>query len=145
MLGLAYLTVAQADAYHTPRPTADKWLDLDDLEKSARLLAASDFVDTAFAFSGSKTSPTQSRQFPRNGDVDVPNEIMAAVCELAMLDNLASMPERAVKLKSTGGLLMKSGNCDDDDCDMDKMPLNLQIALRLLEPFRRRSVKLERG
>lgn len=143
MLALAYLTVAQADAYHAPRLTADKWLDLDDVEKSARLLAASDFVDTALAFSGSKTSPTQLRQFPRNGDVAVPSEIKAAVCELAMLDNLASMPERAVKLKSTGGLLMKSGDCDD--CDTDKMPLNLHIALRLLEPFRRRSVRLERG
>lgn len=140
---LAYVTVAQADDYHAPRLTADKWLDLDDWEKSARLLAASDYVDTAFVFSGSKTSPTQLRQFPRNGDVNVPNEIMMSVCELAMLDNLAKVPERAAKLSSMGGLLIKSSDCEN--CEHDEVPMNLQIALRLIEPFRRREIRLERG
>lgn len=87
-----YISVAQADAYHAIRMSHATWAALSESDKAARLVSASDYLDGYYRFRGKKTSPTQLRQFPRNGETTIPPEVMQAVLELA------------VALPSSGGI-----------------------------------------
>lgn len=78
-----YATPEQADAYHALRPSAAAWAALSAQDKAARLTAASDYIDAAYRFRGSKTDPNQLRQFPRNSQTDIPPAVVQAACELA--------------------------------------------------------------
>ena len=89
----SYVAVAEADAYHAMRPSRDAWALLTADEKEQQLVMASDFLDANYRFKGKKTDESQAREFPRNGQVDVPVVVKKAVFELAMQTDLSSNPE----------------------------------------------------
>ena len=93
----SYVTVAEADAYHAIRPSANAWAALTEPEKEQRLVAASDYLDSQYIFNGKKTDENQSREFPRNGSTEIPTAIKKAVFELALQDSLTSNPSAEVK------------------------------------------------
>ena len=93
----SYVTVAEADAYHAIRPSATTWAALSEPEKEQRLVAASDYLDSQYIFTGKKTDQNQPREFPRNGETDTPTEIKKAVFELALQDSLTSNASAEVK------------------------------------------------
>lgn len=68
----SYVTIAEADAYHAIRPSATTWAALSEPEKEQRLVAASDYLDSQYIFTGKKTDENQPREFPRNGSTDIP-------------------------------------------------------------------------
>ena len=93
----SYVTVAEADAYNAIRPSAQTWAALSDSEKEQRLVAASDYLDSQYIFTGKKTDPNQPREFPRNGATEIPTAIKKAVFELALQDSLTSNASAEVK------------------------------------------------
>ena len=93
----SYVTVAEADAYNAIRPSAQTWAALSDSEKEQRLVAASDYLDSQYIFTGKKTDQNQPREFPRNGATEIPTAIKKAVFELALQDSLTSNPSAEVK------------------------------------------------
>lgn len=78
----SYTTLDQANAFHAVRPTFAAWNALSDSDKMARLVAASDVVDS-LRFRGAKSDPNQLRQFPRGGVAYVPTAVVQAVAYLA--------------------------------------------------------------
>lgn len=88
----AYLSVEEADAYHNLRMSKDAWAALDEEEKARRLVNASDYLDSGYAYLGKPTEKNQPRAFPRNGETDIPFKVKNAVCELALEDNLTQNP-----------------------------------------------------
>ena len=93
----SYVTVAEADAYNAIRPSQSIWAALSDSEKEQRLVAASDYLDSQYIFTGKKTDPNQPREFPRNGSTEIPTAIKKAVFELALQDSLTSNASAEVK------------------------------------------------
>ena len=93
----SYVTIAEADAYHAIRPSATTWAALTEPEKEQRLVAASDYLDSQYIFTGKKTDPSQPREFPRNGSAEIPTAIKKAVFELALQDSLTSNASAEVK------------------------------------------------
>ena len=93
----SYVTVAEADEYNAIRPSNSTWAALSDSEKEQRLVAASDYLDSQYIFTGKKTDQNQPREFPRNGATEIPTAIKKAVFELALQDSLTSNPSAEVK------------------------------------------------
>ena len=147
----AYVSVQTADDYHDARQTADRWHEFADTEKAQRLLSASDVLDNLAHWRGMKVFDEQHRAFPRWRDKqesesgivpDVPLVVLAAVCELALLDNINGVLPKAAKLKNVGGVMLKSGDCAADCADgMD----GLHYVMRLLSPWIARNGVVLRG
>lgn len=129
----AYADVATADAYHAARQSAERWSDFGGAEKSRRLMSASDAIDRWFDYIG---QPETDRAFPRkiNGASVLPDAVVQACCELALLDNLSGCLSTATKLKQVGGILLKDGECEHAK---DEHHLAVMTAARLLAPYRR--------
>lgn len=92
-----YGTIAGADAYHLARGNSAVWdaEDVDDVEKTAALLLASEWIDFNYAsmFEGCKTDKRdQLREWPRDNAYDqsgivisgIPPEIERATYEVAL-------------------------------------------------------------
>ena len=109
----SYVTVAEADAYHAIRPSATTWAALTEPEKEQRLVAASDYLDSQYIFTGKKTDPSQPREFPRNGETEVPMAIKKAVFELALQDSLTSNASAEVKREKVDVLEVEYFQSDD--------------------------------
>ena len=109
----SYVTVAEADAYNAIRPSAQTWAALSDSEKEQRLVSASDYLDSQYIFTGKKTDPYQSREFPRNGETEVPMAIKKAVFELALQDSLTSNASAEVKREKVDVLEVEYFQSDD--------------------------------
>ena len=109
----SYVTVAEADAYHAIRPSANAWAALTEPEKEQRLVAASDYLDSQYIFNGKKTDENQPREFPRNGETDVPMAIKKAVFELALQDSLTSNSSAEVKREKVDVLEVEYFQSDD--------------------------------
>ena len=109
----SYVTVAEADAYNAIRPSAQTWAALSDSEKEQRLVAASDYLDSQYIFTGKKTDPNQPREFPRNGETEVPMAIKKAVFELALQDSLTSNASAEVKREKVDVLEVEYFQSDD--------------------------------
>ena len=109
----SYVTVAEADAYNAIRPSAQTWAALSESEKEQRLVAASDYLDSQHIFTGKKTDPIQPREFPRNGETDVPMAIKKAVFELALQDSLTSNSSAEVKREKVDVLEVEYFQSDD--------------------------------
>lgn len=146
----AYADLDFANTYHAARQSAKQWDYFSDDEKCQRLTSASDWIDRIFpnGYIGQPETATQHRAFPRllppSGEAVTPFVIKQACCELALINDVSGSLNNAAKLKNTGGVLIKSGECGGDDKELH---MNLQAVLLLLEPYRRpmRSVRLERG
>ena len=109
----SYVTVAEADAYHAIRPSANSWAALTEPEKEQRLVAASDYLDSQYIFNGKKTDENQPREFPRNGATEIPTAIKKAVFELALQDSLTSNASAEVKREKVDVLEVEYFQSDD--------------------------------
>lgn len=89
----SYASVEFADDYFSGSFRAGPtWAELDDTQKQAALVQASNFLDT-FIYGGLKTSRTQPMQWPRSGMYDnegnayssqvLPTKVLQATCEMA--------------------------------------------------------------
>lgn len=125
----AYADMATADAYHAARQSAERWSDFGEADKARRLVSASDAIDRWFDYIG---QPETDRAFPRkiNGVSVLPDAVVQACCELALLDNLSGCLPTAAKLKQVGGILLKDG-----ECAQDEHHLAVAMVARLLAPY----------
>lgn len=109
----SYVTVAEADEYNAIRPSSQTWAALSEPKKEQRLVAASDYLDSQYIFNGKKTNENQPREFPRNGETDVPMAIKKAVFELALQDSLTSNASAEVKREKVDALEVEYFQSDD--------------------------------
>ena len=109
----SYVTVAEADAYNAIRPSNSTWAALSDSEKEQRLVSASDYLDSQYIFTGKKTDANQPREFPRNGETEVPMAIKKAVFELALQDSLTRNASAEVKREKVDVLEVEYFQSDD--------------------------------
>lgn len=147
----AYVSVQTADDYHDARQSAARWREFTDAEKAQRLLSASDVLDNLAYWRGVKVSDGQYRAFPRWRDKqvsesgvvpDVPLAVLAAVCELALLDNINGVLPKSAKLQNVGGVMLKSGDCAANCADGTD---SLRYVMRLLSPWIERNGVVLRG
>ena len=84
-----YLTVLQAQVYFDERLNSECWEDSDLSDQTKALTQATRHVDN-LNYRGVKTSVDQERQFPRDSDTEVPQDVLEAVCEeaLALLEGI---------------------------------------------------------
>jgi hypothetical protein len=78
-----YLDTTDAQTYFDGRLSTDAWDDASSADKTKALTMATRAID-ALNFQGEKTVSTQEHQFPRGGDLTVPQEILDATCEVAL-------------------------------------------------------------
>lgn len=79
-----YVTLNEAQTYFDTRLNTDTWDNSSDSDKTKAITMATRAID-ALNFQGEKTSSIQENQFPRDGDIDVPQEVKDATCELALV------------------------------------------------------------
>lgn len=88
----SYVSVVYGDDYFSIRGLAS-WSALETSKKEILLIKATDYVDNAFQWRGSKLTKEQSLQFPRKNLIDdngfevegIPVALMNAVCECASI------------------------------------------------------------
>ncbi len=129
---MSYASLEFADAYHAARQSAERWSDFGDAEKARRLMSASDAIDRWFDYIGQPEK--LNRAFPRkiNGASVLPDAVVQACCELALLDNISGCLPTAAKLKQVGGILLKDGECEHAQ---DEHHLAVAMVARLLAPY----------
>lgn len=99
-----YATPADGDTYFATRLYHDVWDGASTDDKTRALTTAADMIDR-LAFAGDITDPLQDRQFPRGGDLLIPDNIKLATIELAnsLLDGVDNeQEERELSTKSAG-------------------------------------------
>lgn len=77
-----YGTVEDANAYFSTKLHESNWTLSQATDRPKALIAATQLID-ALKFYGVKTSDTQSLEFPRNGETQVPEKIVWACYEVA--------------------------------------------------------------
>jgi len=96
-----YINLADADIYFNNRFGSATWLGMTDALKEQALVSATRLLDNYSDWIGEKTEEDQALQFPRNGDLSVPGNIIYAQCEIAIsiADNggIISNPEPVLK------------------------------------------------
>jgi|SRR5690606_2438471 len=80
----AYLTVEEAQDYYDSKLGTAAWDDATDEEKLKALKNATMLINR-LNFNGTKSVTTQANAFPRDGEVVVPQNILDATCELALV------------------------------------------------------------
>lgn len=90
-----YVEVAEAIIYFSERLNTQAWDNAESGDQVKALATATRYIDR-LNFAGEKTDPDQENQFPRGGDTEVPEDIKAATCEiaLALLDGVDIEVER---------------------------------------------------
>lgn len=98
----SYASVAQADAYFFDRMITG-WSGTT-TEKQAYLIKATDYIDTRFGrkFISSKSSETQSLEFPRVDISGIPAKLIMATCEYALRAKTSPLAPDPVQ-DATGG------------------------------------------
>lgn len=102
----SYVSVADADAYHT-KMGATGWTGSDAV-KEAALRKATQYIDTEYLFIGEQVNyPTQRLEWPRYVDKDWPiRNVVEACCELALRalssDLRSDTEDRSVKSEQVG-------------------------------------------
>ena len=80
----SYIDRIEAQAYFDGRLNTDAWDDVtDDAEKDKSLIMSTRIIDR-LNFLGTKTDDNQDLQFPRDDDVDIPQDVMDATAEIAL-------------------------------------------------------------
>lgn len=92
----SYVSVADADAYHAIRQSAEAWAAMDDAAKERALVTASDFLDANYRLKDGLNATM------RDGRTGVLPEVRKAVCELAMRRDLLSPPKPKQKSLAKG-------------------------------------------
>lgn len=99
-----YTDKAFADAYFGAKLVAYAWTD-ETIERQNLALAEATFILEQLNYAGEKTDTDQELQFPRGGDIVIPDTIKQACCEVAyaLLDGVEIEHEqknvRATNLK----------------------------------------------
>ncbi len=107
----SYLTIVEAQAYYDTRLGTSPWDIADQVNRNKSLLMSTSIIDR-LKYLGARTDITQTNQFPRSGELVVPQAIKDATAEiaLALLDgfdleleyeNLNMVSQSFGKLKST--------------------------------------------
>ena len=111
----SYASVADADAYHEAHLYATAWTGASTPNKEKALAMATRLVDGEFVFNGTRRTPTQALQWPREGcpDMDggdvhpsnsVPKGVVVATCELArellVLDRTSAPPGEGISVQT---------------------------------------------
>lgn len=91
-----YATIADGDTYFATQLFNSPWVDAPDERKTAALTQATQIINR-LPFDGDKTDESQANAFPRDGDTDVPNDILVAtyLIAIALLNNFN--PETAIQ------------------------------------------------
>jgi len=79
----SYVTLEEANEYLAGAFKADAWTEASEADREAALITASRQIDRQ-PLRGAKAAADQPLQFPRAGQVGVPREVKAAVCEQAI-------------------------------------------------------------
>lgn len=79
-----YADVAFAEAYFAQRMDVSLWTALADADSKKRVLCAATQYMDLLAYSGYKNDQAAPREFPRNGDPDIPYCVSQACCEEAL-------------------------------------------------------------
>lgn len=81
----SYATIAEADAYFEANAAFwTLWSAMTEAEKTARLIRAAQALDR-YRFSGGKTTDAQALEFPRDGEVAVPERVKRGQLEMVLL------------------------------------------------------------
>jgi hypothetical protein len=78
-----YISANDADAYMATRLNTEVWDAASDDKRNAALIQATRAIDR-LNFLGIKTVESQAMQFPRDGSVVTPDDILIACCECAL-------------------------------------------------------------
>jgi len=106
-----YIELADAQEYFDERLYSDAWNDASDADKLKALKMATRRIDK-LSYIKNKYDESQDNQFPRGTDIDVPDDIKQACCELALallngldinseIDNLAVEGQGFANVKDT--------------------------------------------
>jgi len=80
----SYLSVLDADAIILKQTNSENWNNATNDIRQMLLIQASYAVDGAITYKGTKTSSNQLLNYPRNGDMILPNNIKLATALTAM-------------------------------------------------------------
>jgi hypothetical protein len=78
-----YVTLEEADEYLNSIFNTDDWFMMGDSDKQKAINSATKMINV-LSFIGDKTDASQENEFPRNGDLIVPQAIKDACCEIAL-------------------------------------------------------------
>ena len=137
----SYVTVAEANAYFSDRAHASDWEDND--EQASALITASSMLDWYIKWKGSKTTSTQSMDWPRTGvvladgsavaDDSIPREVKVAVYELTLSsleeDRTADSSMAGLDQVKAGSLMVKSETKGYPDTAPDTIPEKVKMIL----------------
>lgn len=84
-----YIEVADAELYFQERINSQAWFNAEPNDQLAALKTATRYIDR-LNFIGDRVDVDQEHQFPRGDDVDVPEDVKQATCEIAyaLLDGI---------------------------------------------------------
>lgn len=100
-----YVDQAEAQTYFNERLNTPAWDNASDTDKLKALKASTRAIN-ALNFIGSKTVISQVNEFPRSGDISIPDDIKVACCENAysLLDGADIELERANLVAESQGI-----------------------------------------
>lgn len=84
MIPKSYLDLDEAQSYFDTRLHSDVWNDATEINQTKALISATRIIDN-LRFKGHKTVVTQEFQFPRYPATIIPNNIIIAICEIAIV------------------------------------------------------------
>jgi hypothetical protein len=115
----SYCTIIEADKYFNDRIHSESWKELDYQNKSAALITASSMLDWYMTWEGTRTSFSQSLDWPRTGATgddeveipvdEIPKELKIATFELAIS---ISTSDRTLDWNMQGLSKMKVGDLE---------------------------------
>lgn len=111
----AYATVAEADTELSYRVGGEAWADETPDQKIQALVTAASMID-ALPLIGEPTSDTQSMQFPRSGDDEIPWQVFKANIVLA-LDLARKRQAGTVDVVNPALSLTKRAKSGDDEVE----------------------------
>jgi len=130
---LSYVSLAEANEYFSSRLHADAWADVSDADKEKALAMATKAIDRQ-PLSGRKTDLAQEMAFPRYPDVDVPEAVKEACCEVALALIERGNSQRR-KLQQEGVQSFSLGNMSETYAPGAGRGLLSQEAKELLRPW----------
>jgi len=143
-----YITEAEGTTYMGERLNASPWDSATSVDRVKAIKMGTKIIDQ-LNYLGEKTSSTQENQFPRNDDVDVPQNIKDACAEiaLALLDGVDTQIEFE-NLSMTQHSFVNTKIVFDRDIKPEHTLSGVPsiIAWRLLSPYLRdpRTVSIDR-
>ena len=130
---MSYVSLAEANEYFSSRLHADAWADVSDADKEKALAMATKAIDRQ-PLSGRKTDLAQEMAFPRYPDVDVPEAVKEACCEVALALIERGNSQRR-KLQQEGVQSFSLGNMSETYAPGAGRGLLSQEAKELLRPW----------